>query len=249
MTAEILRIFGYVAGIGGLALGVFFLLFRKVIQKKIFPSLTKNQAYRIINRFLILVTIVALFGIAAWVITEIFPWANRNVPNRDLIKIVNMDTYLTREAYHYEYQREKKSNAHFIDRLIREDTELLKKVDTIIEIVGTDFDGKDRIINYNPNLIIVHRSAFETEKSPDTGDVRLIRFLSDMVGTNAKILIYSRQHDTDKNYAEDIEDRTGLHGRVFIHRFEPGNPFEDDNQVNIFKKMIKELINKIDSNL
>jgi hypothetical protein len=38
MDAELLKALGQVLGIGGLALGIFFLLFREVIRKSIFPT-------------------------------------------------------------------------------------------------------------------------------------------------------------------------------------------------------------------
>jgi len=67
---ELLNSLGQVAGIGGVALGVFLLLFRDVIRKKIFPQLTKKQGYRVVLLFLILTWSVAIAGIIAWVTTQ-----------------------------------------------------------------------------------------------------------------------------------------------------------------------------------
>jgi uncharacterized protein YjbI with pentapeptide repeats len=67
MDAEILKVVGQVAGIGGIALGVLLLVFREVIRKKIFPMLTKEQAYRLLRLVLLLVWLVALAGVVAWV--------------------------------------------------------------------------------------------------------------------------------------------------------------------------------------
>ena len=71
MEFDVLRIVGQIAGIGGIALGVVLLLFREVIRKKIFPNLTKQQAYRLLRLLLVLVWCLALAGIAAWVVVEI----------------------------------------------------------------------------------------------------------------------------------------------------------------------------------
>jgi len=71
MELDVLRIVGQIAGIGGIALGVVLLLFREVIRKKIFPNLTKQQAYRLLRLLLVLVWCLALAGIAAWVVVEI----------------------------------------------------------------------------------------------------------------------------------------------------------------------------------
>jgi hypothetical protein len=66
MTPEILKIVGQVAGVAGVALGVFLILFRDVIRKSIFPRLTKEQGFRLLTLVLVLVWSVALAGIAAW---------------------------------------------------------------------------------------------------------------------------------------------------------------------------------------
>jgi hypothetical protein len=67
MDAGLLKAVGQVAGIGGLALGVFLLLFREIIRKKIFPKLPPVEAYRLLRLITVAVWSVALAGIAAWV--------------------------------------------------------------------------------------------------------------------------------------------------------------------------------------
>ena len=67
MEAELLKTLAQVAGIGGIALGVFRLLFRDVIRKRIFPQLTRQQAYRILVLALVLTWSVAIAGIVAWI--------------------------------------------------------------------------------------------------------------------------------------------------------------------------------------
>ena len=67
---DTLKIVGQVAGIGGLALGVLMLIFRDVIRKNIFPTLSKEHAYRVLRLIVFLVWSVALVGIGAWVLTS-----------------------------------------------------------------------------------------------------------------------------------------------------------------------------------
>jgi hypothetical protein len=67
MDAELLKTLGQILGIGGLALGVFFLLFREVIRKSILPTLKKDDAYRLLRLISVLTWFVAVMGIAAWV--------------------------------------------------------------------------------------------------------------------------------------------------------------------------------------
>jgi hypothetical protein len=69
MEIDLFKTLGQVAGIGGLSLGVFLLLFRDVIRKKIFPQLTKEQAYLLLKKISFYVWTVALAGIAAWLIS------------------------------------------------------------------------------------------------------------------------------------------------------------------------------------
>lgn len=66
MDAQVLKVVGAVAGIGGIALALFFWLFRDIVRKNIFPRLTTDQAYRTIRLLMILATVVALAGIASW---------------------------------------------------------------------------------------------------------------------------------------------------------------------------------------
>lgn len=84
METSVLSTVGAVAGIGGLALGVFFLLFREIIRKSIFPMLTKEQAYRTINRAMILTTLVGLAGLGSWVLTRVWQTEATSAPRGTL---------------------------------------------------------------------------------------------------------------------------------------------------------------------
>ena len=66
MEIQLLQAVGKIAGIGGLALGVFVLLFEEVIRKNIFPMLSDDHASGLIRQFMYLTFGVAVFGIAAW---------------------------------------------------------------------------------------------------------------------------------------------------------------------------------------
>lgn len=67
METELLKTLGQIAGIGGIALGVFLLLFRDLISKRIFPTLTRDQSFRLLRLIVILVWSVAIAGIGAWI--------------------------------------------------------------------------------------------------------------------------------------------------------------------------------------
>lgn len=69
MGEPLLKTLGGIAGIGGLALGVFFLLFRDLLKKIAAPDMTKQQWFKVTVIFMVLVWTVALAGILAWFLT------------------------------------------------------------------------------------------------------------------------------------------------------------------------------------
>ena len=71
MEIQVLQAVGKIAGIGGLALGVFVLLFEEVIRKNIFPTLSDDHASGLIRQFMYLTFAVAVFGIAAWTLVAV----------------------------------------------------------------------------------------------------------------------------------------------------------------------------------
>lgn len=71
MGIEALSELGKIAGIAGIAIGALVLIFSSVIQKKIFPNLDKEQAYKIIRMIVSFALILALVGVAAWVYLDV----------------------------------------------------------------------------------------------------------------------------------------------------------------------------------
>jgi Na+/H+ antiporter NhaC len=67
MDAELLRVVGSVAGIGGLGLGILLLLYQEVLRAKVLRRLTKQQAYRLLTLILLLVFLIALLALIAYV--------------------------------------------------------------------------------------------------------------------------------------------------------------------------------------
>jgi hypothetical protein len=68
MNLEIVKDFGAIAGIGGLALGVFLLLFRDIIRKNIFTKLPADYSYRLMRQIVFCVWSLAIFGISVWLL-------------------------------------------------------------------------------------------------------------------------------------------------------------------------------------
>lgn len=70
MDFETLKGFGQIAGIGGLSLGVFFLLFRDVIRKNVFSKMSQANSYRLMRQLLFLVWSIAILGILVWAVLQ-----------------------------------------------------------------------------------------------------------------------------------------------------------------------------------
>lgn len=66
MEISLLKTLGQVAGIGGISLGVFFLLLRYFIHKNIFPKLSNERAYRLLRQFQYSVFVIAATGMVLW---------------------------------------------------------------------------------------------------------------------------------------------------------------------------------------
>lgn len=94
---EILKAMGAVAGIGGLALGVFLLLYRDFIRRffENFSGITKKQSFQLMRLFLILVWLIAVIGIIAFVLLELqsksilrIPFLTPEPEKKPIIRIV-----------------------------------------------------------------------------------------------------------------------------------------------------------------
>jgi hypothetical protein len=66
VSASLLKGLGSVAGVGGIALGIFFLLFRQVIAKKIFPMLPPEQGYMLMRSIIRYTFLIAALGLILW---------------------------------------------------------------------------------------------------------------------------------------------------------------------------------------
>jgi len=73
MDADIIKTVSQTAGIGGVALGIYLLLFRDIIRKQIFPELSKQHAFRLLRLIAVLVWSVAVLGMGAWMWTMTLP--------------------------------------------------------------------------------------------------------------------------------------------------------------------------------
>ncbi|MCP4666540.1 MAG: tetratricopeptide repeat protein, partial [Deltaproteobacteria bacterium] len=75
MEIKILKTVGQIAGVGGIALGVLFLVFKEVLHKSLLLRLTQDQAYWVIQFILGAAWFVAIIGLLTWA------WVKTRVPN------------------------------------------------------------------------------------------------------------------------------------------------------------------------
>jgi hypothetical protein len=94
MEVQVLKTLAQAAGIGGVALGIFFLILRSILEKNIFPQLARRQAFSILRWIITLSFVVALTGLIAWV-TSIF--IKRHVPKTVQQQIVKEFSKVTIE--------------------------------------------------------------------------------------------------------------------------------------------------------
>jgi len=63
---EFIKSFGQIAAPAGLAIGAFLYLGRDIVAKNIFPTLTRQHAYKVVIALAFMAWTVALAGIASW---------------------------------------------------------------------------------------------------------------------------------------------------------------------------------------
>jgi len=67
MNPETFKILGQIAGIGGVALGLASFIFREIIRKSIFPTLSKEHAYKLLRLIVVLAWLIGILGVMAWI--------------------------------------------------------------------------------------------------------------------------------------------------------------------------------------
>lgn len=67
---KIFEAIGSTAGIGGISLGVLLFVFKDFIRKNIFPTLSKDQSFRLFQRIIMYTFIIAIIAILAFTLLE-----------------------------------------------------------------------------------------------------------------------------------------------------------------------------------
>jgi len=91
MSANLLKTLGEIAGIGGITLGIFFLVLRGIIKKDIFPQLAKNQAFKILSKMITFAFVLAVLGIGSWLFSDFFKTSNQTQLAKEFSKVIIED--------------------------------------------------------------------------------------------------------------------------------------------------------------
>jgi hypothetical protein len=241
---ETLEVMGKVAGIGGLALGTFLILFRDVIRKSIFSNLSRDQSYRLIRLILILVWSIAIAGIAAWLIAPMI--ARTDQAEKKVV--VTMDSPLL--VYDTENNGTGRTNTDEIVNALKDVGGLsLYQVSTNLE-----WNREEEVRSKNPDLIVLHLSAFAGETGAHNpvhaGQRKLLSFFNYMADTPCQFLVYTRdifleEVEDQQAWVQQIERRTpGLKGRIHFFNFVPGKPkvFRDAEVQRELKMQVRNIL-------
>lgn len=95
---ETIKVIAQVSGIGGVAIGGMVLIFRDVIQRNIFPKLTREHAFQLIRLIVILSFLMAIMGVGAWTWVNLHPTPPKPESELDLLPQNKRDVVLAARA-------------------------------------------------------------------------------------------------------------------------------------------------------
>jgi len=145
MDSEILKAAGQAAGIGGVALGTFLLLFRDIIRKNIFPTLSTSDAYRLLLLISVAIWSVGVGGIVAWV------YVNQAPPLATLSQILRQSEEYDSLFNEYKRIRDELERKNSSDNQ-RKLTELQKELGVAKDRVDTQIKRIDIDSNAYPGI-------------------------------------------------------------------------------------------------
>lgn len=175
------------------------------------------------------------------------PARSRVTPRRSRARrktVVLMDSTLAPVVYDEATRARGGTNADDITDVIAD-----LPIRTIKETTSLMWRRDEQLLQLNPDLVVVHFSAFYGATGQRDSERRLEGFLSYLAGSKTQFLIYSRMAGDEVFWLEDwvkgIESKTPvLGGRIHIMPIEPGAAatFRDAALARRLKLRIKELL-------
>lgn len=155
-----------------------------------------------------------------------------------------MDSHLPNVVYKLERQEKGGSNADDI-------REILDDIDLQIyfprEPTSLDWRGEEQVIKINPDLIIIHGSAFYDQTHLEDSEKKFLSFLRYMVDEiEAKFLIYSRGFcELGEDYWRGYyEEETGLKNRIEIFLVCPSDSWDNNKLQRDLKSKVESMLNE-----
>lgn len=235
---EILETVGKVAGLGGLVVGVFLLLFREVIRKNIFSGMTKAQSYKTIRLFLVLVWSVAIFGMIVWLVNAYI--VKYSPPTKENLSVVIMDSPLRDVVYDHDGWLKGRTNADEITEILDD----IPNIKLTKETTSLEWEREDQVLKLNPKLIVIHVSCFYDCTSIEDSDRKFFSFLSYMAKSDISFIIYSRgfHHGSADWKKKLVRDIPSLIGRVRVLELQPQGTFSNATARRQLKTLVKEVL-------
>jgi len=116
----------------------------------------------------------------------------------------------------------------------------------VIEPTNFEWNDEDNILKINPDLIVIHYSAFEIETvgyNDEKAKSKFRSFLKYMSTSNSKFIIYTRgRHFEGGGDKQKIIDESGLQGRLFFFRVKAPHTFKDPTIEREFKTLVKDVL-------
>jgi hypothetical protein len=179
------------------------------------------------------------------------------IPNKSQTKsVILMDSFAPATVY----DTDTRDNLHFTNEYdLYNVLAPLQHLAITHNIVGQGWNQHESIRQQNPDLIIIHWSAFygvtitiDGATSKDE-DINFIQFIKYMEGTKAKFLVYTRSdlvitaQGRQRWFAymeEKLPGFTGLKDRLHLFTFREGRPltFRDGVAVQDLRQQVKEIL-------
>ena len=130
-------------------------------------------------------------------------------------------------------------------------TEVLSdlQITIIKETTSLRWQRDEQVLRVNPDLVVLHFSAFYSTTTPDDCDKRLEEFLQYMSGAKTRFLMYSRmspdQNKWLQRWLRRIEARIpGLRNRIQVLPITPGQDatFRDQDLARRLKLQVKQIL-------
>ncbi|WP_436486725.1 hypothetical protein [Chitinophaga sp. ARDCPP14] len=193
-------------GIAGLALTILFLVFKGIIKKEIFPSLTKRQGYNILRLIILCVFILSLLSLAAYFMLSY----NSSVLSADLIKADTSPNIVADKVVFNKGQ----IGTVIQGNLIQGPNEYTNIDDGEFEIFADENDGKEIFVNTVINDRKFDSSSLDSNKMfynyPTYINELKTKFKTitdggDYVSSSITALKFTVLHITDPKIANEID--------------------------------------------